>query len=64
MGLLIDINANPTAGFRADFLLAGGLVATLGMLSAALIHRNPMLCPWAEARRGMLRNWKDQRYPR
>ena len=38
MGLLVDINANPTAGFRAGFLLAGGLVAALGVLSAALIH--------------------------
>jgi MFS family permease len=37
MGLLVDINADPVAGFRMGFVYAGSLVALLGIVAAALI---------------------------
>ena len=37
MGLLVDINADPVAGFRMGFVYAGTLVALLGVVAAALI---------------------------
>jgi ACS family D-galactonate transporter-like MFS transporter len=37
MGLLVDIDANPIAGFRTGYLYAGTLVAILGALAAVLI---------------------------
>jgi MFS transporter, ACS family, D-galactonate transporter len=37
MGLLVDIDADPIAGFRTGYLYAGTLVAILGTLAAALI---------------------------
>jgi sugar phosphate permease len=37
MGLLVDINADPAAGFRTGFVYAGTLVALLGVVAAALI---------------------------
>jgi MFS transporter, ACS family, D-galactonate transporter len=37
MGLLVDINADPIAGFRTGYLYAGALVALLGFLAAILI---------------------------
>jgi MFS family permease len=37
MGLLVDINADPVAGFRTGFVYAGTLVALLGVVAAALI---------------------------
>jgi MFS family permease len=37
MGLLVDINADPVAGFRTGFVFAGTLVAVLGIVAAALI---------------------------
>ena len=37
MGLLVDINADPVAGFRVGFVYAGTLVAVLGVVAAALI---------------------------
>jgi MFS family permease len=38
MGLLVDIDADPIAGFRTGYLYAGALVALLGALAAALIN--------------------------
>jgi len=37
MGLLVDIDADPIAGFRTGYLYAGVLVAILGALAAVLI---------------------------
>jgi MFS transporter, ACS family, D-galactonate transporter len=37
MGLLVDIDADPTAGFRTGFVYAGALVTLLGTLAAVLI---------------------------
>lgn len=37
MGLLVDINADPVAGFRMGFVYAGTLVALLGVVAATLI---------------------------
>jgi len=37
MGLLVDIDADPIAGFRTGYLYAGALVAILGALAAVLI---------------------------
>jgi ACS family D-galactonate transporter-like MFS transporter len=37
MGLLVDINADPIAGFRTGFVYAGALVTLLGTLAAVLI---------------------------
>jgi MFS family permease len=37
MGLLVDIDADPIAGFRTGYLYAGALVAILGTVAAALI---------------------------
>jgi hypothetical protein len=37
MGLLVDINADPIAGFRTGYLYAGALVALLGFVAAVLI---------------------------
>ena len=37
MGLLVDIDADPVAGFRTGYLYAGALVAILGALAAVLI---------------------------
>ena len=37
MGFLVDIDADPIAGFRAGYLYAGALVAILGALAAVLI---------------------------
>jgi MFS transporter, ACS family, D-galactonate transporter len=37
MGLLVDINRDPIAGFRAGYVYAGTLVAVLGVLAAVLI---------------------------
>jgi sugar phosphate permease len=38
MGLVVDVGANPAAGFRAGFINAGILVAALGALAAYLIN--------------------------
>lgn len=38
MGRIVDINADPSAGFRSGFLYAGALVATLGLIAAILIN--------------------------
>jgi hypothetical protein len=45
MGLIVDVGANPEAGFRTGYLCAGALVAAAGLLAAALIH------PQADLRR-------------
>jgi len=37
MGLLVDIDADPIAGFRTGYVYAGALVAILGALAAVLI---------------------------
>jgi MFS transporter, ACS family, D-galactonate transporter len=37
MGLIVDVGANPIAGFRAGYLYAGALVIVLGFLAAVLI---------------------------
>jgi ACS family D-galactonate transporter-like MFS transporter len=37
MGLLVDISADPIAGFRTGYVYAGTLVAMLGLLAAVLI---------------------------
>jgi len=37
MGLLVDVNSDPVAGFRAGYLYAGILVAVLGAVAAVLI---------------------------
>ena len=37
MGLLVDIEADPIAGFRTGYLYAGALVAVLGALAAVFI---------------------------
>jgi tetrahydromethanopterin S-methyltransferase subunit F len=37
MGLLVDVNSDPAAGFRAGFVYAGILVALLGTAAAVLI---------------------------
>lgn len=37
MGLLVDIDADPIAGFRTGYVYAGALVAILGALGAVLI---------------------------
>lgn len=38
MGLLVDVNSDPAAGFRAGYLYAGILVAMLGSAAAVLIN--------------------------
>ncbi len=38
MGRIVDINADPSAGFRMGYLYAGALVATLGAAAALLIN--------------------------
>ena len=38
MGLIVDVGANPEAGFRTGYLYAGALVAAAGVLAAVLIH--------------------------
>jgi ACS family D-galactonate transporter-like MFS transporter len=38
MGRIVDINADPSAGFRTGYLYAGALVATLGVVAAVLIN--------------------------
>ncbi|MEA3133836.1 MAG: hypothetical protein QOG17_1682 [Gammaproteobacteria bacterium] len=45
MGLLVDVGANPEAGFRTGYVYAGALVASAGVLAAVLIH------PQADLRR-------------
>ena len=45
MGLIVDVGANPEAGFRAGFTYAGLLVAAAGLAAALLIH------PQADLRR-------------
>jgi MFS family permease len=45
MGLIVDVSANPEAGFRAGFTYAGLLVAAAGLTAALLIH------PQADLRR-------------
>jgi MFS transporter, ACS family, D-galactonate transporter len=37
MGLLVDIDADPIAGFRTGYVYAGALVVILGALAAVLI---------------------------
>lgn len=37
MGLLVDISADPIAGFRTGYVYAGAFVALLGLLAAVLI---------------------------
>lgn len=37
MGLLVDVNADPAAGFRTGFLWAGAFVAIMGIAAAVLI---------------------------
>jgi MFS transporter, ACS family, D-galactonate transporter len=38
MGRIVDINADPTGGFRTGYLYVGVLVATLGAVAAVLIN--------------------------
>jgi ACS family D-galactonate transporter-like MFS transporter len=38
MGILVDINADPTSGFRVGYAYAGVLVAILGVAAAVLIN--------------------------
>jgi MFS family permease len=38
MGLVVDIGADPSAGFRTGFIYAGTLVVILGLLAAILIN--------------------------
>jgi hypothetical protein len=38
MGLLVDVNSDPVAGFRTGYVYAGILVAVLGATAAALIN--------------------------
>jgi MFS transporter, ACS family, D-galactonate transporter len=38
MGRIVDINTDPSAGFRMGYLYAGVLVATLGVAAAVLIN--------------------------
>jgi MFS family permease len=38
MGRIVDIDADPSAGFRTGYLYAGLLVAALGAMAAALIN--------------------------
>jgi MFS family permease len=38
MGRIVDINADPSAGFRIGYMYAGALVATLGAAAAVLIN--------------------------
>ena len=38
MGLVVDIDVDPVAGFRAGYFYAGVLVAILGLLAAILIN--------------------------
>lgn len=38
MGLVVDIGADPAAGFRAGYIYAGALVTVLGLLAAILIN--------------------------
>ena len=45
MGLIVDVGANPEAGFRAGFTYAGLSVAAAGLIAALLIH------PQADLRR-------------
>jgi hypothetical protein len=45
MGLIVDVGANPEAGFRTGYLYAGALVAASGLLGAVLIE------PQADLRR-------------
>jgi MFS family permease len=45
MGLIVDVGANPEAGFRTGFTYAGVLVAAAGLAAALLIH------PQADLRR-------------
>jgi hypothetical protein len=45
MGLVVDVGANPEAGFRAGFTYAGLGVAAAGFIAALLIH------PQADLRR-------------
>jgi len=45
MGLIVDVGANPEAGFRAGFTAAGLWVAAAGLTAALLIH------PQADLRR-------------
>jgi len=37
MGLLVDVNVDPTEGFRTGFLSAGAFVVILGVAAALLI---------------------------
>ncbi len=37
MGMLVDIDADPIAGFRTGFMAAGTLVAMMGFAAAVLI---------------------------
>jgi MFS family permease len=37
MGLIVDINVDPSAGFRAGFVYAGSFVAALGSIASILI---------------------------
>jgi MFS family permease len=46
MGILVDVGADPSLGFRTGFLVAGVLVATLGAVAAGLIHPEADLSRW------------------
>ena len=46
MGRIVDINADPSAGFRTGYLYAGVLVAALGAVAAVLINPEDDLRPF------------------
>jgi len=51
MGLIVDVGANPEAGFRTGYLYAGALVAALGLAAAILIEPRADLCKFAQLER-------------
>jgi len=46
MGRIVDINTDPSAGFRTGYLYAGVLVAALGAVAAVLINPEDDLRPF------------------
>lgn len=50
MGLIVDVGANPEAGFRTGYVYAGALVAASGLAAAALIEPQADLRRFVEIR--------------
>ena len=50
MGIIVDVGADPTAGFRTGFLVAGSFVALGGLLAMALVNPQADRERWAEGR--------------